>query len=48
MNPLFRKVDVFTVIEHQKQGLKDAFQNVTNTELDADPVAVAVSVLNRS
>lgn len=47
MNPLFHKVDVFTVIEHQKQGLKDAFQSITNTELDADPVAVAAKLIEQ-
>jgi hypothetical protein len=41
MNPLFTRVDIFNVIEQQKQRLKDAFPTVTNTELDADPIAVA-------
>jgi hypothetical protein len=41
MNPLFNRVDIFSVIEHQKQELKNAFQNVTNAELDKDSVAVA-------
>jgi len=47
MNPLFNKVDVFAVIEHQKQGLKGAFQSITNTELDADPVAVAAKLIEQ-
>ena len=47
MNPLFHKVDVFTVLEHQKQELKDAFQRVSNTELDADPVAVAAKLIEQ-
>jgi hypothetical protein len=47
MNPLFNKVDVFAVIEHQKQGLKDAFQSITNTELDTDPVAVAAKLIEQ-
>jgi hypothetical protein len=41
MNPLFNRVDIFSVIEHQKQKLKNAFPSVTNTELDADPIAIA-------
>jgi hypothetical protein len=41
MNPLFNRVDVFNVIEHQRQKLKNAFPTVTNTELDADPIAVS-------
>jgi len=41
MNPLFNRVDIFSVIEHQKQQLKNAFPRVTNAELDADPIAVA-------
>lgn len=45
MNPLFNRVDVFAVIEHQKQELKEAFQSVTNAELDADPVAVAARLI---
>jgi hypothetical protein len=45
MEPLFHKVDIFNVLEHQKRGLKDAFQHVTNTELDADPVAVTARLL---
>ena len=45
MKPLFNKVDIFNVLEHQKQGLKEVFQAVTNAELDADPVAVASRLL---
>jgi hypothetical protein len=45
MEPLFHKVDIFNVLEHQKQGLKEAFQKVTNAELDADPVAVTARLL---
>jgi hypothetical protein len=41
MKPLFNRVDIFSVIEHQKQELKNVFQKVTNAELDADSVAVA-------
>ncbi len=41
MNPLFNRVDIFSVIEHQKQKLKIAFPTTTNVELDADPIAVA-------
>jgi hypothetical protein len=47
MNPLFNRVDVFTVIEHQKQELKNAFQNVTNAELDKDPIAVAARLIEQ-
>jgi hypothetical protein len=41
MNPLFNRVDIFSVIEQQKQKLKIAFPAITNAELDADPIAVA-------
>src|SRR5712692_1234684 len=41
MNPLFNRVDIFSVIEQQKQKLKIAFPAITNPELDADPIAVA-------
>jgi len=41
MKPLFNRVDIFSVIEHQKQELKNAFQKVSSAELDADPIAVA-------
>lgn len=47
MEPLFHKVDIFNVIEHQKQGLKEAFQKVTTAELDADPVAVTARLLEQ-
>ena len=45
MNPLFNRVDIFSVVEHQKQELKNAFQNVTNAELDKDSVAVAARLI---
>lgn len=45
MNPLFNRVNIFSVIEHQKQELKNAFQNVTNAELDKDSVAVAARLI---
>ena len=45
MNPLFNRVDIFALIEHQKLEVKKAFQNVTNAELDADPVAVAAGLI---
>jgi hypothetical protein len=41
MKPLFNRADIFSVIEHQKQQLKQTFPTVTNAELDADPIAVA-------
>jgi TIR domain len=47
MNPLFNRVDIFSVIEHQKQALKDAFPKTTNAELDADPVAVAARLIEQ-
>jgi len=47
MNPLFNRVDVFAVIEHQKEELKSAFQNVTNAELDKDPIAVAARLIEQ-
>jgi len=47
MNPLFNRVDIFSVIEHQKQELKNAFQKVTNSELDADPVAIAARLIEQ-
>lgn len=47
MNPLFNRVDIFSVIEHQKQELKNAFQKVTNAELDADSVAVAARLIEQ-
>lgn len=47
MNPLFNRVDIFSVIEHQKQKLKNAFPTVTNAELDADPIAVASRLIEQ-
>jgi|SRR6516162_2646814 hypothetical protein len=47
MKPLFNRVDIFTVTEHQKQELKNAFQSVTNAELDADSVAVAARLIEQ-
>lgn len=47
MNPLFNRVDIFNVIEHQKHELKNAFQKVTNAELDADPVALAARLIEQ-
>jgi hypothetical protein len=47
MNPLFNRVDIFSVIEHQKQELKNAFQKVTNAELDADSVAVVAQLIEQ-
>ena len=47
MNPLFNRIDIFSVIEHQKQELKNAFQKVTNAELDADSVAVAARLIEQ-
>src|ERR1043166_1945612 len=47
MNPLFNRVDIFSVLEHQKQELKNAFQKVTNAELDADSVAVAAQLIEQ-
>ena len=47
MNPLFNRVDIFSVIEHQKQELKNAFQKVTTAELDADSVAVAAQMIEQ-
>jgi hypothetical protein len=47
MNPLFNRVDIFSVIEHQKQELKNAFQKVTDAELDADSVAVAARLIEQ-
>jgi TIR domain len=47
MNPLFNRADIFTVIENQKQELKNAFQKVTNAELDADSVAVAARLIEQ-
>lgn len=47
MNSLFNRADIFAVIEHQKQELKNAFQGVTNAELDADPVAVAARLIEQ-
>jgi len=47
MNPLFNRADIFAVIEHQKQELKNAFQGVTNAELDADSVAVAARLIEQ-
>lgn len=47
MNPLFNRVEIFAVIEHQKQELKKAFQSVTNAELDADPIAVAARLIEQ-
>jgi TIR domain len=47
MNPLFNRVDIFTVVENQKQELKKTFQTVTNTEVDSDPVAVAARLIEQ-
>jgi hypothetical protein len=47
MNPLFNRVDIFAVIEHQKQELKNCFQSVTNGELDADPIALAARLIEQ-
>lgn len=47
MNPLFNRVDIFSLIEHQKQELKQAFQGVSNEELDKDPVAVAAKLIEQ-
>lgn len=47
MNPLFNRVHIFAVIEHQKQQLKDAFRTVTNAELDADPIALAARLIEQ-
>jgi hypothetical protein len=47
MNPLFNRVEIFAVIEDQKQELKKAFQGVTNAELDADPIAVAATLIEQ-
>jgi hypothetical protein len=45
--PTLNRVDIFSVIEHQKQALKNAFQKVTNAELDADSVAVAARLIEQ-
>jgi hypothetical protein len=47
MNPLFNRVEIFAVLENQKQELKNAFQRVTNAELDADPVAIAAKLIEQ-
>jgi hypothetical protein len=47
MNPLFNSVGVFAVIENQKEELRKAFQGVEDTELDADPVAVATRLIEQ-
>jgi hypothetical protein len=47
MNPLFNRVDIFAVAEHQKQELTKAFQSVTNAELEADPIAVAARLIDQ-
>src|SRR5712691_13138581 len=47
MDPLFNRVDIFSVIERQKQKLKDAFETVTNADLDADPIAVASRLIEQ-
>jgi hypothetical protein len=45
MEPLFNKVEIFTVLLNQKEQLKKTFANVSNTELDADEVAVAARLI---
>ena len=47
MNPLFNRFDIFNVIEHRKQELKKAFQSVTNSELDSDPIALAANLIEQ-
>jgi hypothetical protein len=47
MDPLFNQIDIFSVIEHQKQRLKDAFPAITNAELDADPIAVTSRLIEQ-
>src|ERR1700693_5009591 len=47
MNPLFNRVDIFSVIENQKQQLKNTFPTITNAELDADPIAVASRLIEQ-
>ncbi|MGP0017838.1 MAG: toll/interleukin-1 receptor domain-containing protein [Candidatus Sulfotelmatobacter sp.] len=41
MKVLFSSGDIFAVAEYQKQQLKEAFRTVTNSEIDADPIALA-------
>lgn len=40
MNPLFNKMDIFSVSEYQKEQFKKAFQKVSNSELATETTGV--------
>jgi hypothetical protein len=42
---LFSGGDIFSLAEHCKRELKNAFQKVSNSEIDSDPVAVAARLI---
>lgn len=46
MKPLFRGADIFALIEHQKQELKNTFKQMPDAELDADSEGVAKKVVD--
>lgn len=47
MKPLFNQIGIYSVVEHQKQKLKDTFPTVKNADLDADPIAVASRLIEQ-
>jgi TIR domain len=47
MKVLFARTSIFNVVERLKQELKSQFQNVSNAELDADPVALEARLIEQ-
>ena len=47
MRPLFTKVDIFSVVEHQKGQFKKAFQGVSNDELDRDTTGTIARLIEQ-
>jgi curved DNA-binding protein CbpA len=45
--PLFNKTDIFTVCEYQKNQFKQAFQQVSNAELDRDTQGVVAHLVEQ-
>ena len=47
MKVLFARTSIFNVIENLKQELRNQFQTVANSEVDADPVALASRLIEQ-
>jgi hypothetical protein len=47
MKPLFNQIGIYSVVEHQKQRLKETFPTIKNTDLDTDPIAVASRLIEQ-